>query len=70
MKQYPKTIRLIVTAFILAGFLVLPYGLNMLAPPPATGGPDFEFKVRVIVQDELVKHGLLRPIEEDVYDLP
>jgi len=70
IKPKPSTLKLLVTAFILAGFLVLPYLLNMMAPLPAANNPEFESKVRLIVQDELVKHGLLRPIEEDVYDLP
>jgi len=69
-KPKPSTLKLLVTAFILAGFLVLPYLLNMLTPLPAPGSPEFDSKVRLIVQDELVKHGLLRPIEDDVYDLP
>lgn len=60
-KLKPNTLKLFVTALILAGFLVLPYLLNMLAPVPMNGTPDFDSKVRVIVQDELVKHGLLRP---------
>jgi len=68
MKQYPKTVRLVVTAFILAGFLALPYGLNMLAPSPATGGAEFDYKVRLLIEGELLKHGLIDPIEDEVYD--
>lgn len=70
-KLKPNILKLFATALILAGFLVLPYLLNMLASLPMDGTPDFESKVRAIVQDELVKHGLLRPlIEEDVYGQP
>jgi len=69
-KPKPNTLKLLVTALILAGFLVLPYLLNMLAPMPAAGSPEFDSKVRLIVQDELVKHGLLCPIKDDVYDIP
>lgn len=60
-KLKPKTRKLFATAFILAGFLVLPYLLNMLAPVPTDGNFDFESKVRLIVQDELIKYGLLVP---------
>lgn len=60
-KLKPNTLKLFSTALILAGFLVLPYLLNMLAPLPMDGVPNFETKVRVIVQDELIKYGLLVP---------
>jgi len=69
-KPRPSTVKLLVTALILAGFLALPYLLEMLAPAPKPGSTKFETEVRRIVNDELLNHDLITPSEERTYDVP
>lgn len=54
-----NTSRLLATAAILIAFMVLPYALVWLTPMPIAP-TNFEQDVRVIVQDELVKQGLIQ----------
>ncbi len=53
-----NTSRLIATAAILIAFMVLPYALVWITPMPIAPN-NFEQDVRLIVQDELVKQGLI-----------
>ncbi len=53
-----NTSRLLATAAILITFMVLPYALVWITPMPIAPS-NFEQDVRIIVQDELVKQGLI-----------
>ena len=57
-----NTYRLLATAAILIAFMVLPYALVWITPLPVAP-TNFEQDVRSIVQDELVKQGLIEKAE-------
>jgi len=57
-----KTPRLLATAAILIAFMVFPYALVWITPMPIAPS-NFEQDVRIIVQDELVKQGLIEKEE-------